>query len=61
MFNLATEAIMAKPYISYRNFHINEFVANALHDNIDYDKKASLVGNRQSVDSKGLISSSVKA
>ena len=33
MFNLAIDAITAKPY-TQRNFHFNEFVANALRDNI---------------------------
>ena len=37
MFNLAKGAIMDEPYT--RNFKVNEFVANALRDNIGSKKK----------------------
>ena len=36
MFNLATDAITAKPY---RNFHFSEFVSNALRGNIHRVKR----------------------
>ena len=34
MFNVATDSITAKPYI----LHLNEFVANVLHDNNGSEK-----------------------
>ena len=53
MFNLASDDLAVKPYIPHKVYY-NEFVVNALRDNIGSKKSVSIQKNKWVLDIKNL-------
>ena len=55
MFSLATDDLAVKPYIPYKVYY-NEFVANALRDNIGSKKSVSILRKKM----EAILDSNIK-